>query len=83
MKSGIEQLREWMTRRVFTQRDTARHFGWDETFLSHLLAGRRGPGLATAVKIERETGIPVEAWMPTSEDKSVSAASPMRRKRTA
>ena len=42
------------------------------TFLSQLLTEdpdrQRTPALATAVRIERVTGVPVEAWMPTDVD---------------
>ena len=73
MKSGPEQLRDWMRRRVFNQAETAEHFGWDETTISKILNGVRVPGLENAVKIERETGIPVEAWLPTPADKRRAA----------
>ena len=76
MQSGPEQLRDWMTRRFPAsdrpQRDTAELFDWDETFVAKLLAEnpklRRRPGLVNAVRIERETGIPVEAWMDSELD---------------
>ena len=63
MKSGPEQFKDWMHRRRFMQREAAEHFGWHETYISQLLNGARTPGLDNAVTIERETGIPVEAWM--------------------
>lgn len=63
MKSGHEELKDWMERRGFNQRLTAAYFEWDEAYISNLVAGRRTPGLDNAVKIERMTGIPIEAWV--------------------
>lgn len=63
MKSGPEQLRDWMERRGFNQRETADHFGWTESYVSLLLRFERSPGLPNAMAIERETGIPAEAWL--------------------
>jgi plasmid maintenance system antidote protein VapI len=69
MQSGPEQLKDWMHRRRFMQREAADYFGWHETYISHLIAGARTPGLDNAVTIERLTGIPVEAWVPSEMDK--------------
>jgi transcriptional regulator with XRE-family HTH domain len=83
MQSGAEQLRDWMRRRGFSQRQAAEYFGWDETFISKLTtetAHQRKPGLANAIKIERETGIPVEAWVSTEVDESNEPESSNRRK---
>jgi len=81
MKSGAEQLKDWMDRRGFNQREAASHFGWDETFVSMLCRGTRSPGLGNAVKIERETGIPVEAWMSDELDESAERVGTASRKR--
>lgn len=62
MQSGPEQLKDWMRRRGFTQADAARYLQVDEPYVSVLVSGKRTPGLANAVKLERLTGIPVEAW---------------------
>lgn len=62
MYSGPEQLRDWMRRRGFTQADAARYLGWDQGNISVVLAGKRTLGLETALRVERLTGIPVEAW---------------------
>lgn len=76
MKTGAEQLRDWMQRRFpesdRPQRDTAELFGWDETFIAKMLSDdpdqQRRPGLQNAIRIERETGIPVEAWVSSELD---------------
>lgn len=84
MKSGPEQLREWMDRRwpasPRTQRDAAAHFEWDETFISQLVTGKRTPGLTNAIRIERETGIPVEAWVSSELGESTAVISGKARK---
>lgn len=75
MKSGAEQLKDWMHRRRFLQREAAEHLGFDATFVSQLVNGARTPGLDNAIKIERETGIPVEAWLPIGRDETVQPVS--------
>ena len=76
MTSGAQQLKDWMHRRRFMQREAAAYFGWHETYISQLVNGTRMPGLDNAIKIERETGIPVEAWAsskPNEPDAMVTA----------
>ena len=73
MKSGRQQLIEWMKHQGLTQQETAARFGWDPTFISQLKQGWRLPGLANAVKIQRKTGIPVEAWVSRERDKSLAS----------
>lgn len=80
MKSGAEQLKDWMHRRRFLQREAADHLGFDETFVSQLVNGRRTPGLDNAILIERETGIPVEAWLSHADDKSAEPVAAAPRK---
>lgn len=72
MVNGAEQLKDWMERRGFNLKETADYFGWDMTFISKLTNARRNPGLGNAIKIERLTGIPVEAWSASELDESVS-----------
>jgi plasmid maintenance system antidote protein VapI len=62
MHSGSEQLEDWMRRRGFKPADAARYLGFDEPYISVLRSGKRTPGLDNAIKLERLTGIPVEAW---------------------
>lgn len=71
MKSGPEQLRDWVKRRFpgdSPQRDAAVHFGWTEKYISLLVNGRQSPALVNAVQIEQVTGIPVEAWVASAPD---------------
>ena len=85
MKSGAEQLKDWMDRRwplsTRKQREAAEHLGWDETFISQLLRGVRTPGLTNAIKIERLSGIPVEAWVSSELDEAEESVAPARSKR--
>lgn len=80
MYSGPDQLRDWMRRRGFTQADAARYLGWDQGNISVVLAGKRTLGLETALRIERLTGIPVEAWSATESDKLETALAESGRK---
>lgn len=83
--TGPEQLRDWIGRRfpesARPQRDAAEYFGWDETFLSRLLAGRQTLGLTNAIFVERKTGIPVEAWASSELDKALEPSVANARKR--
>jgi transcriptional regulator with XRE-family HTH domain len=62
MQSGAAQLRDWMDRRTYNMTETAAVLGLQLPHLSMILSGKRFPGRNKAVKIERLTGIPVEAW---------------------
>lgn len=75
MKSGAGQLKDWMHRRRFLQKEAAEYLSMDTTFVSQLVNGHRIPGLDNAIKIERLTGIPVEAWASNDVDNSVEPAS--------
>lgn len=59
-----------MRRRGFTQADAGRYLEMGQDHLSHILAGRRSPGLETAIKFARLTGIPVEAWSSNAIDEA-------------
>lgn len=81
MQDGADQLRDWMDRRGFNATETAVYFGWDLTFVSKLLNRHRSPGLTNAIKIERQTGIPAEAWVSSELDTSDEALAGHPRKR--
>ena len=83
MQSGSEQFKDWMRRRIFTQADAARHLQLEESYVSVLANGKRSPGLATAIKLERLTGIPVEAWASTERDESDEPIGAVSRKGSA
>jgi plasmid maintenance system antidote protein VapI len=83
MHSGAEQLKDWMRRRGFNQADACRFLGFDAASMSNFCAGKRTPGLETAIRIERLTGIPVEVWS-SSElgiTEIVADAEPVKAKR--
>jgi transcriptional regulator with XRE-family HTH domain len=79
MAHGREQLRDWIDRRHFNQREASEYLSTPEAMVSSWLSGRRSPGLENAVNIERLTGIPVEAWMSSRSDESVSTPTPAAR----
>jgi hypothetical protein len=68
MLDGQTRLREWLRRSMLSQRAGAELLGMHFTFINKILRCGRAPSLATAIRIERVTGIPVEAWMPTGVD---------------
>ncbi len=69
--TGAAHLKDWMQRRQLrSQRELAQHLDVDERLISMVMTGQRGPGLRTALKIERLTGIPVEVWESSSVDNS-------------
>jgi transcriptional regulator with XRE-family HTH domain len=70
-----------MRRRGFKQADAARYLEVDEPYVSVLLSGKRTPGLDNAIKLERLTGIPVEAWSSTELDETPEPVSASPRKR--
>jgi hypothetical protein len=62
MKSGARQLRGWLRRGRYLQREAAKMFGVSESMMSFLVDGERVPGRELAVKIESISGIPVASW---------------------
>jgi transcriptional regulator with XRE-family HTH domain len=78
---GRDRLKAWIERAHLSQRQAAHLFGMHYTFLNQILSGKKAPGLANAVAIERETGIAAKAWMPTTDGKSSAAIASRARKR--
>ena len=81
MQSGSTQLRDWMDRRGFNQREAAEHLGFHEVHFSQILNEQRQPGLANAIKLHLHTGIPVESWALSELSDAGSAAPTTARKR--
>ncbi len=69
MEQGNTQLRDWQWRRRLSGGEASDIIGIDRTYYSNLVNGRRRPGRDLAVKIERLTGVPVEAWTPQTSGK--------------
>lgn len=61
--TGRERLALWLDRSKLNQRELAVLLGIHFTHVNQILSGRRTPGLASAVAIERITGIPTGAWL--------------------
>lgn len=68
--SGRARLRQWLDKSKLSQVKAAEIVGIDKGMFNHFLMGQRTPGLVSALRIERATGIPVEAWVPSSNDTS-------------
>lgn len=62
MKSGRDQLHDWIARHGVNQRKAADLLDMNEVHLGQILNGIRRAGLDTAIKIEDHTGIPVKSW---------------------
>lgn len=55
-----------MEREGLNQREAAKLLNLHFTFINKLLNSRRSPSMRTASRIERVTGIPMVAWLPTT-----------------
>lgn len=64
--AGPRLLRAWIERRALSRAEAAGELGLHYVHLCQFLAESKTPGLVTAIRIERATGIPVEAWVATS-----------------
>ena len=70
MNEGRARLLQWLERSKLSQAEAAKIIVIHRAYLNHIVTGDRVPGLDIAVKIERATGIPVEAWLSTSDAKT-------------
>lgn len=71
MQGGPDQFREWIGIRFGgSQKNAAAYLGWDETYVSQVVNGRRTPNLENVLYLEKRSGIPVEAWAASALDKS-------------
>lgn len=59
---GAQLLRAWRVDSGLTQYQVIQLLGLGYDLLSPFELGRRKPNLELAVRIQRETGVPVEAW---------------------
>lgn len=66
MKPGPEALWDWMERRGLNQAEAAQLLHVHHVSLNQILMGRRRPGLAIAMRIERHTGINPGLWLRTT-----------------
>jgi len=60
MTKGARQLSEMFKRP--RRKDIARRIGIGTSYLSLLESGKRAPSMRVAARIQKELGIPVEAW---------------------
>jgi plasmid maintenance system antidote protein VapI len=59
---AAREIRRWLTWRGTTARVLARAISINETYLSHLIAGRRIPSLEVAYRLLDTCGIRLEWW---------------------
>lgn len=63
MQSGRELLAEYQDRTHRKQFELAQYLSLTPAHLSQIMSGKRSPGLPTALRIERLTGVPAESWL--------------------
>jgi plasmid maintenance system antidote protein VapI len=73
--TGRERLIDWMRISKLNQRQAAKVIGLHWGMVNKLVLGIRRPGRQTAVKIQRATGIAVDAWEDTPRRVSGAASS--------
>lgn len=62
MIHGSQQLKAWLARSGYNQREAAKIWGIHWTTLNKWVLGLRPPGREMALLLEEKTGIPVSAW---------------------
>jgi transcriptional regulator with XRE-family HTH domain len=70
LTQGSARLAEYRDRWKLKQYELAERITVTNAYLSQILSGKRRPSLPIAVRIERETGIPVESWTEPQVGKS-------------
>lgn len=65
MTRGPELLRGYAERTRRKQNELAEYLELTDAHLSQILSRKRSPGLATAVRIEDKTGVPIRSWVDT------------------
>jgi transcriptional regulator with XRE-family HTH domain len=68
--TGPERLLQYCKRSHLKQYELADLLQMHNTTLSHVISGKRRPGLDIAVRIEALTGIPVSAWTDSERGKT-------------
>lgn len=81
LNPGAQAVLDWIDRQGLNQRQAAVKIGIGHDYLNHIVCGRSKVGLSTALRIERTTGIPVEAWDSTGVDKREPVTIAKARKR--
>jgi transcriptional regulator with XRE-family HTH domain len=60
----VSTLKEWRKRKGLRQEDVAVRFGVSKPTISRLENGHRMPSLTLAVKLSKQTGIPIKLLRP-------------------
>ncbi len=80
MVVGPKLLDDWCERMKFpTNKAACDYLGLAESTVCKLRKGTREAGLDVALKLERLTGIPVEAWSDVSDTLVMAGAPPQRK----
>ena len=61
-KTKLRTIADYLAEKNTTQADLADKIGVSEGMLSLIIRGFRQPSLDVALRIEKETGVPVEAF---------------------
>lgn len=66
-QNGAARLRRFLDSKHYNQRELAAKLEMHWTHANQILSGRRKPGLAVALRIQKLTGIPVDSWSTPEE----------------
>ncbi len=58
----MQTLFQFMTAEKMTQRQLAARLDLSVSYINELLRGSKVPSLHLALRIQRETGVPVDSW---------------------
>ncbi len=64
----MNPLRQHIVKTGTRAKHLAERLGISRGAMADLLSGRRTPGLQLALRIEAETGVPVQAWSQDAEE---------------
>jgi len=78
LSGGALLFHEWITTRKrikgITNQSIASEFGWDASFITHLIKGTKRPSLLSAIKIQIRAGVPCQFWALQGEVKGIRFA---------
>ena len=85
LSGGALLFYEWITTRKrikgITNQSIASEFGWDASFITHLIKGTKRPSLLSAIKIQIRAGGPCQFWALQEEVKGIRFARPKKQRK--
>jgi plasmid maintenance system antidote protein VapI len=85
VSGGALLFHEWITTRKrikgITNQSIASEFGWDASFITHLIKGTKRPSLLSAIKIQIRAGVPCQFWALQGEVKGIRFARPKKQRK--